>query len=147
MGNGTPQTSSGAGSMKAGAAVAVLVVLSACTNSERLSGAPPETAATPPPAAASAPPPVELPGRWHLSAAAGGSCVMTFGAPGAGAAQGTIAPAGGCPGKFFTSRKWAYEHGALVIRDYKGQPLAQLSFADNHFEGQDNAGGPISLTR
>ena len=25
-------------------------------------------------------------------------------------AEGTIAPEGGCPGKFFTSRKWIYEH-------------------------------------
>ena len=71
---------------------------------------------------------------------------MTLGsAP--GAAQGTIAPEGGCPGNFFTSRKWAFEHDALIIRDHKGQPLAQLSFTGGHFEGQDDKGGTLSLSR
>ena len=71
---------------------------------------------------------------------------MTFGnAP--GAAQGTIAPEGGCPGNFFTSRKWTFEHGALIIRDHKGQPLAQVSFSDGRFAGQATNGGEISLSR
>ena len=71
---------------------------------------------------------------------------MTFGnAP--GAVQGTIAPEGGCPGNFFTSRKWTFEHGALIIRDHKGQPLAQVSFSDGRFVGQATAGGEISLSR
>jgi hypothetical protein len=70
---------------------------------------------------------------------------MTLGsAP--GAAQGTIAPEGGCPGNFFTSRKWTFEHDALIIRDHKGQPLAQLSFTGGHFEGQDDKGGTLSLS-
>jgi hypothetical protein len=72
---------------------------------------------------------------------------MTLGSAGAGASQGTIAPAGGCPGNFFTSRKWTYEHDMLIMRDYKGQPLAQLSFANNHFEGQDTNGATLSLSR
>ena len=42
------------------------------------------------------------------------------------AAQGTIAPEGGCPGNFFTSRKWTFEHGALIIRDHKSEVLAEL---------------------
>ena len=71
---------------------------------------------------------------------------MTLGdAP--GAAQGTIAPEGGCPGNFFTSRKWTFEHDNLIIRDHKGEPLAQLSFTGGHFEGQDNNGGTITLSR
>jgi len=70
---------------------------------------------------------------------------MTLGAaPGAG--QGTIAPEGGCPGNFFTSRKWTFERDALIIRDHKGQPLAQLSFTGGHFEGQDDKGGTLSLS-
>ncbi len=64
-----------------------------------------------------------------------------------GATDGKIAPAGGCPGNFFMSRKWAYEHGALIIRDFKGQTLAELSFADGHFEGQAPSGGALSLAR
>jgi len=71
---------------------------------------------------------------------------MNFGnAP--GAVQGTIAPEGGCPGNFFTSRKWTFEHAALIIRDHKGEPLAQLSFAGGHFEGQAANGGVLSLSR
>jgi hypothetical protein len=72
---------------------------------------------------------------------------MNFGsAPGAD--QGTIAPEGGCPGKFFTSRKWTFERGALIIRDHKGEAMAQLSFSAGHFVGQANGGGAeLSLSR
>jgi hypothetical protein len=103
---------------------------------------PPPIAAPPPPPAA---PPIDLGGRWKLTAAAGGGCFMAFGdAP--GAFQGTIAPEGGCPGSFFTSRKWTFEHDTLIIRDHKGEPLAQLSFSGGHFEGQDTKGGTLSLS-
>ena len=64
-----------------------------------------------------------------------------------GAAQGTIAPAGGCPGNFFTSRKWAFEHEMLVIRDHKGETLAQLSFAEGRFAGQGKDGASLTLSR
>jgi Protease inhibitor Inh len=71
---------------------------------------------------------------------------MTFGdAP--GASQGTIAPAGGCPGNFFTSRKWTFEHDMLIVRDHKGEPLAQLAYTGGHFEGQATNGGTITLSR
>ena len=71
---------------------------------------------------------------------------MTFGDV-AGAAEGSIAPAGGCPGNFFTSRKWTYEHDMLIIHDHKGETLAQLSFAADRFEGTSNSGGAITLGR
>jgi hypothetical protein len=71
---------------------------------------------------------------------------MVFGAT-PGAIEGTIAPAGGCPGKFFTSRKWTYEQGGLVMRDHNGQPLAQLAGAGGRFEGKSTAGEPITLSR
>jgi hypothetical protein len=122
------------------AAVMVLLALGACASAPRPE--PPPSAAPPPPPPA--PPPVDLGGRWKLTAAAGGGCFMTFGnAP--GASQGTIAPEGGCPGGFFTSRKWTFEHDTLIIRDHKGEPLAQLSFSGDHFEGQDTKGGTLSL--
>ncbi len=71
---------------------------------------------------------------------------MTFTAvPGAG--EGSIAPAGGCPGSFFTSRKWTYEHDALVIHDHKGQTLGQLSVAGTRFEGRSQDGASITLSR
>jgi hypothetical protein len=90
---------------------------------------------------------VDLGGRWKLSQTGAGSCFMNFGsAPGAD--QGTIAPEGGCPGKFFTSRKWTFEHGALIIRDHKGEALAQLAFSAGHFAGQASGGAAeLSLSR
>jgi len=92
-------------------------------------------------------PPVSMAGRWTLSSPGGGTCAMNFGgAP--GAAEGTIAPEGGCPGNFFTSRKWAFEDTGLLIRDHTGQPLAQLAFAPPaRFDGQATTGQPVSLAR
>ena len=129
---------------KAAAALLVLAALAACASAPKPE--PPPVAAAPPPSPPlPTPPPIDLAGRWRLTAAAGGACFMTFGnAP--SAAQGTIAPEGGCPGNFFTSRKWTFEHDALIIRDHKGQPLAQLSFTGGHFEGQDSNGGTLSLS-
>jgi hypothetical protein len=124
------------------AALCLLTVLGACAGTPK-----PEPPSAP--AAASAPltaPPIDLAGRWHLTAAAGGACFMTLGDT-LGAAQGTIAPEGGCPGNFFTSRKWTFEHDMLIIRDHKGQPLAQLSFTGGHFEGPDSGGGALVLSR
>jgi hypothetical protein len=110
-------------------------------------------------------------GRWRLAAMPGAACFMNFAdtagppvpspppptagalppappAPGpAFALQGTVAPEGGCPGNFFTSRKWTFEHDMLIIRDFKNQPLAQLSYSVDHFEGQDNGGGKLTLSR
>jgi Protease inhibitor Inh len=127
---------------KAAAALLVLAALAACASAPKPEPPPVAAAPAPPPPS---PPPIDLAGRWRLTAAAGGACFMTLGsAP--GAAQGTIAPEGGCPGNFFTSRKWAFEHDTLIIRDHKGQPLAQLSFTGGHFEGQDDKGGTLSLS-
>jgi hypothetical protein len=64
-----------------------------------------------------------------------------------GASQGAVAPAGGCPGSFFTSRKWTFEHDRLVIRDHKGEPLAELAFANGRFEGQGKSIGAVTLAR
>jgi Protease inhibitor Inh len=93
------------------------------------------------------PPPVSMDGRWRLAAQGGGTCSLNFGAtPGSG--EGTIAPEGGCPGNFFTSRKWIFEQGGLTIQDHTGQPLAQLVLAGStRFEGQASNGQAISLGR
>lgn len=96
---------------------------------------------------AAAAPPVNLAGRWTLSAVGSGSCGMTFGAQ-TGATEGSIAPAGGCPFNFFTSRKWSYTTAGLNIRDHNGQALAQLTAAGpDRFEGKTNAGQDIALSR
>jgi Protease inhibitor Inh len=112
----------------------------------------PVAAAPPPgpdaaPAPRPTPPPVNMDGRWRLAAQGGGTCSLNFGAtPGVG--QGTIAPEGGCPGNFFTSRKWIFEQGGLTIQDHTGQPLAQLVLAgSSRFEGQASNGQAISLAR
>jgi hypothetical protein len=92
-------------------------------------------------------PPTSLAGKWTLSSAGAGSCAMTFGAQ-PGASEGTIAPAGGCPYSFFTSRKWNYTTAGLIIRDHNAQALVQLSPAgDGRFEGQTSAGQAVSLSR
>jgi hypothetical protein len=72
--------------------------------------------------------------------------LITLGAT-PGAAEGTIAPAGGCPGNFFTSRKWTFEHDMLIIRDHKSETLAELSFSAGRFQGQAAAGGSVTLAR
>jgi hypothetical protein len=73
---------------------------------------------------------------------------MKFGSAPA-AVQGTIEPGAGCPGNFFTSRKWTFEHGALVIRNHKDEPLAQLAFSAGRFEGHETggSGGALTLSR
>jgi Protease inhibitor Inh len=142
---------------KAAALLFALAALSACSGSGPLSAgrpwpssAPTVAAAPPPSSPPSQPqsqPPINLAGAWKLSATSGGSgCVMNFGAV-PGAAQGTIAPEGGCPGNFFTSRKWTYESGALIVYDFKGRRLAQLAYSGDHFEGRDSDGTALTLSR
>lgn len=140
------------GARAAAVAFVALAGLTACSSGPMLSGGPgPRETPTGAAPAAPAPPPVDLAGRWQLSAAAGGACTMNFGdAPGVGgglASQGTIAPAGGCPGNFFTSRKWTFENGALVIHDFKGKQLAQMSYVGGHFEGHDASGSALTLSK
>jgi hypothetical protein len=121
--------------------------LGACTTTPQLTAAPSEQAQAPAPVAPSPPkpPPMDLGGRWRL-AAASGACLMALAAA-PGAAEGTIAPAGGCPGNFFTSRKWSFEHDMLIIRDHKSEALATLSFAGGRFQGQATGGESVTLAR
>jgi Protease inhibitor Inh len=129
---------------KVAAVLLVFAAFAGCASSP-----PPEpeiAAAPPPPPPPPAPPPVDLAGRWRLTAVGSGACFMNFGSSPGSAIQGTIAPEGGCPGKFFTSRKWTFEHDALIIRDHKDEQLAQLSFASGRFVGH-NFNVALSLTR
>jgi hypothetical protein len=151
------------------AALLTLIALTACGGG--LFAGKPEPPAPPPPAPPPpAPPPVDMAGRWRLAATPGKACFMSFTdtagptvpppppadppeppppppPPGPTfALQGTIAPEGGCPGNFFTSRKWTFEHSMLIIRDFKNQPLAQLSYSIDHFESQDPS-SKLTLSR
>jgi hypothetical protein len=145
----------GAAAARVVAAALLLAALAACASTDRFGGGQPDqtVAATPPappepPPPPPPPPPVDLAGKWKLAVAGGGACAMTFGNNPASPAEGTIAPAGGCPGNFFTSRKWTFEHDMLIVRDHKGEVLVELSFADGRFAGQAiNGGGAITLSR
>ncbi len=128
------------------AAVPLALAAGGCALDTRNSAAPDPTS----PAAHAAPkpsaPPLALAGRWQLSSPGAGQCAMTFGAP-PGAAEGTIAPEGGCPGDFFKSRKWTFEDNSLVLRDHTGAPLGQLTHASGRFAGRSTAGQEIALAR
>jgi hypothetical protein len=97
--------------------------------------------------AAPAAPPVNMSGRWLFSSPGRGQCHMTFGSAAPTAIEGTIAPEGGCPGKFYMSRKWAYEQGAIMMRDHNGQPLAQLSSEGPGYQGKATSGEAVTLLR
>jgi hypothetical protein len=92
-------------------------------------------------------PPVSLAGRWQLSSPGRGQCNMTLGASAPAAVDGTIAPEGGCPGKFYMSRKWTYDQTGLTLRDHNGQPLGQLSGEGGSFQGKATSGEPLALMR
>jgi hypothetical protein len=118
---------------------AALLTLAACASDPR----PGPLGSSPRPGA----PPEPMAGRWVLAAAGSSQCNMTLGG-GANDFEGTIAPEGGCPGSFFTSRKWTFEQGSLVIRDHTGAPLAQLAqAAPGRFEGKATNGLQMTLSR
>ena len=128
---------------RASALILALLLLAGCSgmglDSGRSSAAPETPAATPPQ--------VDLGGRWLLSSPGRGQCHMTFGSAAPTAVEGTIAPEGGCPGKFFTSRKWTHDQAGLTLRDHTGQPLAQLAREGGGFQGKATGGEPIALLR
>ncbi|HET7681047.1 MAG TPA: AprI/Inh family metalloprotease inhibitor [Xanthobacteraceae bacterium] len=94
-----------------------------------------ETGSSAAPAAARAAPPVDMAGRWRLVSASGRACGMTFVA--SAPAEGSIAPEGGCPANFFTSRRWVLQQGSLLIQDHTQKPLAVLKQnAPGRFEGE-----------
>jgi hypothetical protein len=125
-------------------AAVLLAALAAAGCSTDPSSGPVGVAATPP---APAQPPVPMAGRWVLAQPGGGQCNMTFGAAAPTASEGTIAPAGGCPGQFFTSRKWTFDTTGLSIRNHNNEPLAQLSSAGAGFNGQTPSGQAVTLAR
>jgi hypothetical protein len=133
--------------------VACTALLAACSGSDRFasnSGAPAGAATATAPASGpqAVAPPLSLAGRWTLSSTGAGSCAMTFGAGQQEATEGTIAPGGGCPFNFFTSRKWTYTEAGLTIRDHNAQALAQLTPAgSNRLEGKTSTGQDVALSR
>jgi hypothetical protein len=130
------------------ASIALLIstslLLAGCWSTDRPAAESAPVASGPTPA----PPPINMAGKWTLSAPDSKSCSMTFGATQADVTEGTIAPAGGCPYNFFTSRKWSYTTAGLTIRDHNAQALAQLGPAGpDRFEGKTGVGQDVVLSR
>jgi hypothetical protein len=133
---------------KTAAVIACAAQLAGCGNEHfaALDNAGPAANAAPA-AGARVAPPFNPAGRWTLSSPGAGSCVMTLGAA-PDATEGSIAPGGGCPFNFFTSRKWTFEDAGLTVRDHNAQTLAQLAQAGvNRLEGKAASGQPIVLSR
>jgi hypothetical protein len=85
-------------------------------------------------------------GRWMLAAPNAPVCGMNFGgAP--GAREGKVAPEGGCPEKFYLSRRWALEADILVINDDENNPMARFTLTGTRYEGQSTTGTPVTLAR
>ena len=84
-------------------------------------------------------------GRWILSAPNAPTCGLNF-TGAAGAREGSVSPEGGCPGKFFMSRRWSLASGGLTIVDEESEPLATLSYANGRYEGQSSTGISVTLT-
>jgi hypothetical protein len=115
--------------------IVLAVMLAACATND---------GPTPP-----APPPQnDMSGRWMLAAPNAPPCAMEFqGVP--RQLQGTINPEGGCPGNFFTSKRWTLTQDTLTltIADQNNQPLAQFALGDGRFTGKSTAGMPVMLSR
>ena len=123
--------------MRSGVIIALALTLAGCAGEQAVTG----TTMVRPGA-----PPEPMAGRWML-ASGPSQCGMNFGGT-PEAPEGTIAPEGGCPGNFYTSRKWTFDQTGLVIRDHNAQPLAQLALAGpGRFEGKATSGQPITLAR
>jgi hypothetical protein len=93
-------------------------------------------------------PAIDMNGRWTLASPEGGTCAMTFSAK-PGTAEGAIAPEGGCPGQFYTSRHWALDQTGLSIINHKDETLAHLAMSSppGQFQGRAVSGITVTLSR
>lgn len=89
---------------------------------------------------------VAMEGRWILSAPKAPVCGIMFSVS-RNKTEGTVVPEGGCPERFFTSRRWSMQKDTLTINDDENNPLATLTFASGQFEGKSTAGTPVALKR
>lgn len=120
--------------VRAAGSILIALSLAGCAGGGSLGGSTPPAADT------------GMAGRWVLAAPNAPTCGMNFAGP-PGAREGSVSPEGGCPEKFFMSRRWALEQGALMIVDQDNQPLANMRYSTDRFEGQTTAGTPVTLSR
>ena len=85
-------------------------------------------------------------GRWMLAAPNAPACGLNFTAR-PGATEGSVAPEGGCPERFFTARRWSLQQSTLTITDDERTPLAQLTLNGDRYEGKSATGTPLTLAR
>lgn len=90
--------------------------------------------------------PTGMTGRWFLAAPNAPPCGMSFGG-GDGAQSGSILPEGGCPGRFFLSRRWTLQGQTLTISDQDSNPLGELTLAGERYEGKAVTGMSVTLSR
>ncbi|MCW5690467.1 MAG: AprI/Inh family metalloprotease inhibitor [Pseudolabrys sp.] len=84
-------------------------------------------------------------GRWILAAPNAPSCGLTFTAPSPSA--GNTTPDGGCPERFYMSRRWRLADGTLTITDADDTALGTFRVNGDRFEGKSEAGTAITLSR
>ena len=120
--------------MRGAAGLALALVLAGCAGGQSLlSGA-------------STPAPESMNGRWVLTAPNAPPCGMNFSGA-TGALTGTIAPEGGCPERFYLSRRWAIGESGLTITDDDNAILATMTFSGTAFSGTSAGGTPVKLSR
>jgi len=85
-------------------------------------------------------------GRWMLAAPNAPPCGMTFAAA-PNAREGRLTPDGGCPERFFLSRRWTLGGNGLTIVGANGEDLAVLKPAEGRYEGKSAGGLTVTLTR
>lgn len=78
-----------------------------------------------------------------LAAPQAPACGLTL----SGGLQGRITPEGGCPGRFFTSRRYSLDNGTMTIFDGENLPLGRLTAGEDGFSGRAETGEAITLTR
>ena len=120
--------------MRGAACLALALMLAGCAGGQSLLSA------------SSTPAPGDMNGHWVLTAPGAPSCAMTF-AGSLGALTGTISPEGGCPERFYLSRRWAIGESGLTITDDDNNMLATMTFSGSAFSGTSAGGTPVKLSR
>lgn len=98
------------------------------------------------PEAADKPSPTDvMDGRWILAAPNAPSCGINFTTPAPNA--GSTTPDGGCPERFYLSRRWRLADGTLTIVDADDTPLGSFRVNGDRFEGKSSTGAALTLSR
>ena len=70
---------------------------------------------------------------------------LTFTPP--SATTGSAVPDGGCPERFYLSRRWQLADGTLTILDADNTPLGSFRVNGDRFDGKSDAGTALTLSR